>query len=625
MASARLGLPSLLVLGALLAVAATGQAAGGLEDPVPWGVEAVYNASSLERTSGGDGVDVAVLDTGVDRDHPDLRGQVERCRNYTARQVQVGSCGDVSGHGTHVAGTVAADGGPEGKGLWGVAPGADVWAFKVCRDDGACATDRVGQAIRDAAGLGAEVVVLSLGGQPDPFVQPALKEARRQDALVVAASGNAGPNLTTIKYPAADRLAVAVAAVGRVQRGGGHDVGNLAVPDFSSRGAPADAFAGRDNLTEVAAPGLGVRSTLPGGRYGHLGGTSMAAPHVGGLAAVLWDLVGDADGDGRTRDDVRLELRERARGADVVRGTHAGPGYDPAAGVGLPRLAGLEARIDGPMDPVLAGTNVTLRAQAAGPVPVVDHAWDLDGDGRFEARGTNVSRTFQAAGPWNATLRVTDDRGARATARYRVRVHHLPIPRFRADPTVSLSGSRFVLDGTGSFDPDGGPIASYRWDIDGDLVADRSGPRVNVSVPKPGPVEVTLSVEDDEGALNGTTGSVLINDRPRVRLNLPASASAGDPIRLEAQVADRYGSVNVTWHLSGDRRLSGNPVETTFPAGDHPVRVVATDDHGASGSAEATLRVVEAPLGLPTPAPGASAALAAAAVAAGLAGARRRR
>ncbi|MCT6817200.1 MAG: S8 family serine peptidase, partial [Lysinibacillus fusiformis] len=99
---------------------------------IPWGIKAIYNNDTLTSTTGGSGINIAVLDTGVNTSHPDLVNNVEQCKDFTGATTPINnSCTDRNGHGTHVAGTALADGGSDQAGIYGVAPDADLWAYKV--------------------------------------------------------------------------------------------------------------------------------------------------------------------------------------------------------------------------------------------------------------------------------------------------------------------------------------------------------------------------------------------------------------------------------------------------------------------------------------------------------------
>jgi subtilisin len=286
----------------------------------PYGIRQVTGGTDVPA-SAGEGVDVAVIDTGVDTDHPALADAIAACVDLRA----TGSCEDRNGHGTHLAGVVVADGGDQGP--TGVAPGATLHAYKALAANGTGYADDVAAAVHRAAERDVDVVVLGLRSQaPGSLVERAIG-AHREEVLVVAAAGNGGPSLDSIASPAAVEGAIAVGAID----------GNRRVRASSARGA-TEAFCACRNRLELVAAGEDVVSTWPGGEARGLSGTSVAAPHVAGVAARVWASgAADRNGDGTvTPAEVRASLRSQAQ--DVTDGQAAGPGYDPASGVGLPVL-----------------------------------------------------------------------------------------------------------------------------------------------------------------------------------------------------------------------------------------------------------------------------------------------
>ena len=250
---------------------------------VPWGVKMIYNDQFLARSSGGEGVTIAVLDTGVLKSHLDLKSRIKDCKDFSSPKSPLvdGKCEDKNGHGTHVAGIIAADGGADGLGVYGVAPAANIYAYQVCSASGSCWADDVAAAVRMAADSGANVVNLSLGSDSSsPLIYNAVAYASSKNVLVVAAAGNDGPYAGSIDFPAANQEVVGVGAL---------DV-NKVVSDWSSRGvnSQTEAYVVEDGDIEFAAPGVSVESAWKDGGYAILSGTSMAAPHVSGLAAKLW-------------------------------------------------------------------------------------------------------------------------------------------------------------------------------------------------------------------------------------------------------------------------------------------------------------------------------------------------
>lgn len=302
----------------------------------PWGIKAIYNNSSITRTSGGAGINIAVLDTGVNINHPDLRNNVEQCKDFTVGTTFTNNtCTDRQGHGTHVAGSALANGG-SGNGVYGVAPDADLWAYKVLGDDGSGYADDIAAAIRHAAdqavALSTKVVInMSLGSAGESsLITNAVDYAYNRGVLVIAAAGNSGSREGTIGYPGALVNAVAVAALeNRVQNG------TYRVADFSSRGFTRTVgdYVIQKGDVEISAPGAAVYSTWHDGGYATISGTSMASPHAAGLAAKIW-----AQSPSASNVAVRNELQRRAIAKDILSGSGAGYGDDIASGFGFPTV-----------------------------------------------------------------------------------------------------------------------------------------------------------------------------------------------------------------------------------------------------------------------------------------------
>ncbi len=232
----------------------------------------------------GQGVKVAVLDTGADFAHPDLQGRIAARADFT---VEDGDAADRHGHGTHVAATIAGSGVASEGQRRGVAPGARLLVGKVLGDSGE-GTDSQVIAGMEWAAERADVVNMSLGGwEPSDGTDPmslALDElTAKHGTLFVVAAGNDGPFDGTISSPAAAASALTVGAVDRSDR----------LADFSSRGPLVNTRAAKP---ELVAPGVDIVAaraagtslgTIVDARYTSLSGTSMAAPHAAGAAAIL--------------------------------------------------------------------------------------------------------------------------------------------------------------------------------------------------------------------------------------------------------------------------------------------------------------------------------------------------
>ncbi|MDQ7907112.1 S8 family serine peptidase [Phytohabitans sp. ZYX-F-186] len=270
--------PTAALGGGLAGIWLDGRVRASLDRSVPQiGAPAAWQAGY-----DGSGVDVAVLDTGVDAAHPDLAGKVVEQRNFS----DATDATDHFGHGTHVAATIAGTGAASGGSRKGVAPGADLLAGKVLNDAGVGYDSWIIAGMEWAVAQGAEVVNLSLGGDAtdgtDPLSEAVNRLTAEHGTLFVVAAGNTGQSLD-VGTPAAATAALAVGAVDRDE--------SLAY--FSSRGPRLGDEAVKP---EITAPGVGIVAARAAGtgldtpvddNYTAASGTSMATPHVAGAAALL--------------------------------------------------------------------------------------------------------------------------------------------------------------------------------------------------------------------------------------------------------------------------------------------------------------------------------------------------
>ncbi|MBF2025159.1 MAG: S8 family serine peptidase [Oscillatoriales cyanobacterium C42_A2020_001] len=251
-----------------------------------WGLDRVKAPEAWAQGYTGQGVVVAVIDTGVDYTHPDLDNNIWMNTGETWDGIDNDGNGfidDVLGwdfvnwdnnpmdddsHGTHVAGTIAAEN--NGFGVTGVAYNAKIMPIKVLGPNGGSYAD-VAAGIVYAANQGADVINLSLGGGYfNNLVAAAVQYATEKGAVVVMASGNEGSSQPSFPANLASTWGIAVGAIDSSDR----------LANFSNR-------AGTVPLDFVAAPGTRIWSTVPNNTYSAYSGTSMATPHVAGVAALM--------------------------------------------------------------------------------------------------------------------------------------------------------------------------------------------------------------------------------------------------------------------------------------------------------------------------------------------------
>ena len=232
----------------------------------------------------GKGTEVAVLDSGIDTSHPDLADAVTAAQDFSGSDT---GTTDAVGHGTHVASIITGSGAASDGRYRGVAPDTRLLNAKVIDDNGDGSDSTVIAGMEWAVAHGADVLNLSLGNDfpsdgTDPVSQAVDRLTADSGALFVVASGNTGPTATSVGSPGAADAALTVGAVDREDR----------LAEFSSRGPRPDGAIKPD----LTAPGVGIvaaraaNATIGepvGERYLRLGGTSMAAPHVAGAAAIL--------------------------------------------------------------------------------------------------------------------------------------------------------------------------------------------------------------------------------------------------------------------------------------------------------------------------------------------------
>jgi subtilisin family serine protease len=235
------------------------------------GVGRVQVPQAWQIAGGGEPTIVAILDTGIDADNEELGGRVVGEVNFTASPTS----NDLHGHGTHMAGTVAA-----------IAPNCRLLNVKVADDRGWCQASAVARGIEWAVNHGARVINLSLCTEASPELERAVDYAWSRGAVVVAAAGNEGGS--SAAYPAYYAGCLAVAA--------------------TNESDSLVALSNHGDGVDVAAPGFKVYSALSDDQYSYETGTSPAAARVSGVAALVFSVAVDGNGNGMVNDEVRQAI-----------------------------------------------------------------------------------------------------------------------------------------------------------------------------------------------------------------------------------------------------------------------------------------------------------------------------
>ncbi|HUG15666.1 MAG TPA: S8 family serine peptidase [Thermomicrobiales bacterium] len=365
-------------------------------------------------TGGNESIAIAILDTGIDHGHVDFQyggvdnnefSKIQKWVNFTNSP----TVEDVHGHGTHVAGSVAAATN-NGIGVAGVCPNCVLYNVKVLGDSGGGSWDGIAKGINWSADNGAKVINMSLGGASGSrTVQRAVDYAWSKGVVIVAAAGNQGSS--SPHYPAYYAKVIAVAATNH----------NDQKSSFSNYGSWVD----------VAAPGELILSTTMGDTYASWSGTSMATPHVAGLAGLVWS-TGYGTGNSAVRNQIEatadaiagtgsLWTHGRINACQAVSGTCDAPSSGPSVTIASPLTGAEIADVSSPLPVHVSVTDIAGSAQV--DVSIDGGAWQPaaynEATGFYESEWVLADASN---GPHTIRAKATDGSGTTTTNPTLVRI-----------------------------------------------------------------------------------------------------------------------------------------------------------------------------------------------------------
>jgi len=515
---------------------------------LPWGVDRV-DAEKIhadgetggDNTDGEGGAKIAIVDTGIDSDHPDLQGNINTSDSEAF--VDCGSTGggcrfgvkpndnacnyawdDDDDHGTHVAGT--ADALDNTEDVVGVSTAAELVAVKVLDGCGSGSYSDVAAGIRHAADVGCDVANMSLGGDKSSTVEDAVEYAYGNGVLLVAAAGNDGPCSDCVGYPAAEPEVIAVSATSE----------DDTLADFSSTGPEV----------ELAAPGDNIPSTVPpessSDGVATFSGTSMASPHVAGAGGQLM-------ANGYTNTEARDRLTSTAEDIGLGDNEQGNGLLDVEAAVsGSTDSAPSVSWVD-PSDGETVSGTITVRIDASDSEDTddsLDVTYSVDGGSSRSTSYNSTSGYYEASldttqfsdGDHTFEANATDSAGNTSSSSITVTTDNT-----ESAPTVdSLSASEVeTSDSDAEFDAD--------WSV-----SDDDG---NLS-------SVDLTLTDDTDGETEDTASIDVSDdsaSATTRLVAAGDDGSGNSYTIEATVTDSSGNTG-----SDSTSISETEDTSTAPA-----------------------------------------------------------
>ncbi|WP_105172524.1 S8 family serine peptidase [Pseudoalteromonas sp. T1lg24] len=507
-----------------------------LAESTPYGIGMVQADQLSDNLTGNR--KVCIMDTGYQLGHPDLPSNGITGNDGYGSNDTGNWYNDGNGHGTHVAGTIAAIGG-NGQGVVGVNPSNQLGLHivKVFNDQGrwAYGSDLI-RAIEQCQQAGANVTSMSLGGSGQSSAErQAFANSYAQGMLHIAAAGNDGNS--SMSYPASYDAVVSVAAV--------------------NSGESKASFSQYNSQVEIAAPGVSVNSTWINSGYKSISGTSMATPHVSGVAALVWSHFPNCSNQ-QIRDALNTTAKDKgAAGRDTSFGhgiVQAKAAYDYLASSSCGGGTG-DAKPVANFAVQVSGNTAQFSDSSTDDKGITSYAWEF-GDGATSS-SQNPSHTYSTFGDYTVSLTVTDTKGQTN----------------RKSSIVTISdGSSGGCNGLANWS------ASKAYKV-GDKVAYQSNQYEATWWSTGAQPDVYTNVWKNTGKCSGDGNA---NQAPVSNFTFSAT---GLTVAFSQTATDDKGVVSYTWDF-GDGTTSNatNPSHSYAQAGSYTVSLTVADSEGLSHS-----------------------------------------